>query len=139
MTPTAIARYVAAIAVAAGGYQHFDLYRHSYHAIDRIGPLFALNVIVSAGLTAALLTRTDRTTRYTTIAFTASTLLAFVVSRTVGLLGFKETGLNPSPQAAITLAAETIALLALLVAPRSAHGRVHARVGGRDRTDHTES
>ena len=87
MTPTTVARYVAAVAVAAGGYQHFDLYRHSYHAIDRIGPLFAVNVIVSAGLTTALLTRTDRTTRYTAIAFTATTLLAFAVSRTVGLVG----------------------------------------------------
>ena len=118
MTPTTLARYVAATAVAVGGYQHFDLYRHSYHAINAIGPLFALNVIVSAGLTAALLTRSDRTTRYAAIAFTAATLLAFVVSRTVGLLGFKETGWNPSPQAAITLAAETSALLALLVARR---------------------
>jgi hypothetical protein len=113
MRPLDGLRAAAAVAVAVGGYEHFDLYRHGYHAIHNIGPLFALNVIASAGLAAALVTRRDRATAAVAAVFTVTSLGAFVLSRTSGLLGFKETGLQPSPQAPTTLVAEVLALALL--------------------------
>jgi hypothetical protein len=111
-----VLRWAAAVAVGVGGYEHFDLYRHGYRAIDHIGPLFAANVVVSAGLVAALLSRRDLVTRLVALAFTALSLGAFVLSRTSGLLGFKEVGLDPRPQAPATIVAEVAALVLLAIA-----------------------
>jgi hypothetical protein len=41
----------------------------------------------------------------------AGSLVAFALSRTVGLFGFTETGWQPSPYAAITVVAEVLTLL----------------------------
>jgi hypothetical protein len=111
-------RLAAAVAVGVAGFEHLDLYRHGYHNIHAIGPLFAVNVIASAGLVAALATRRDHAVELGAAVFTALSLAAFVLSRTSGLLGFKETGLEPRPQAAITIVAEiaALALLALALA-----------------------
>ena len=122
MSGAHVLRYATAVAVAAGGYTHFDLYRRSYHAIPRVGVLFALNVIASAAITAALVTRHDRVTRFAALALTAGTLVAFALSRTTGLAGFKETGLTPRPQAAITLAVELAAAAMLIAASLVARG-----------------
>ena len=106
----------AAIAIAFGGYIHFDLYRHAYQHIANIGVLFALNVIASAGLVVALVLRPNRLSHLAALLFTVGSLAGFIASRTIGLLGFKETGLTPSPQALLTLIAELSAITLLTTA-----------------------
>ena len=116
MTRSKILCYLAATAIGIGGYVHLVLYWRSYHAIPRIGVLFALDIIVAAGVAMALLVRHDTLSIVAAIAHTASALGGFVLSRTIGLWGFKETGLTPTPHAAIALAAEAAALILLALA-----------------------
>ncbi len=97
--------------IGVGGYIQFDLYRHDYQHLAKIGVLFALNVIASAGLVVALVLRPHRLSHLAALLFTVGSLTGFVASRTVGLLGFKETGLTPSPQALLTVAAELAAIV----------------------------
>ena len=99
MTVTRILSLAAAVAIAVGGYVHFDLYRHGYQSIRNIGVLFALNIVLSAAFTAALTMRTDVYTAVAALLFSAGSFGGFVISRSIGLLGFKETGLNPTPPA----------------------------------------
>ena len=112
--------YASAAALAVGGYVHFDLYRHAYQSIPRIGLMFAANVVISAGVATALVVRRDRISAFAALLLAAGTLGGFALSRTVGLLGFSETGLRPSPQAAITLLAEAGAAAVLALGLRHA-------------------
>lgn len=54
--------------------------------------------------------------RLAAIALAAGALIGFAASRTVGIFGFIERGLQPAPQALISVLAE-VATLALLAAP----------------------
>ena len=105
--------YASAAALAVGGYVHFDLYRHAYQSIPRVGLMFAANVVISAGVAVALIVRRDLISASAALLLAVATLGSFAVSRTVGLLGFTETGLRPSPQATITIVAEAAATAAL--------------------------
>jgi hypothetical protein len=109
----------AAAALLVGGYEHWSLYRRSYHVIPVIGVLFALNAGASAVTGAALLVRREMVVRAGGVAVALTTLGFFVASRLPGgVFNFQERGLNPAPQAAITVAAETatVVLLAVSVA-----------------------
>ena len=110
MTRTTIPCGLAATAVAIGGYIHLVLYRRSYHAIAHVGVMFALDVVLAAGIATALLLRRDILSIAAALLHTIGALTGFVLSRTVGLSGFKETGLQPSPEAASALITETVAL-----------------------------
>lgn len=137
---TAPSRALLAAASAAlfiGGYEHWSLYRHGYHAIPIIGVLFALNAGASAVTGLALFVRRDLVVRAAALAVAATTLGFFIASRLPGgVFNFQEKGLAPAPQAAITIAAElaTIVLVALSVAwdlrVAPARGRAPRRVVG---------
>jgi hypothetical protein len=65
----------------------------------------------------------------------AGSLVAFTLSRTVGLFDFTETGWQPSPYAAITVIAEVLTLLvvgatALRQRPRASNDVSDSRVDG---------
>jgi hypothetical protein len=63
----------------------------------------------------------------------AGALVAFALSRTVGLFGFTELGWNPSPQAAVSVIAEVLTVVFVAASvlssrtktplPNSAHTR----------------
>jgi hypothetical protein len=131
MTRRAAQCYLAAVAIAIGGYVHLVLYRRSYHAIPHIGALFAFDIIVAAGITMALLTRHDTPSILGALAHTASAVAGFALSRTVGLWGFKESGFTPSPHAAIALAAEIVAFVVLVWATVGQVAGSRAQVGAR--------
>jgi hypothetical protein len=116
MSTRSLVRVTAALAVAVAGYVHLILYRRSYHAIPRVGAMFAIDVVIAAGVAAALVVRHDRVVVFVGLAQTAAALGGFALSRTIGLLGFKETGFDPAPHAAVALGAELAALVLLTIA-----------------------
>ena len=122
---------VAAGAIAVGGYVHFCLYRRGYRAIPKIGPAFLLQVVASVVVASALLligkerflhfgrvvVRSSLVAETLGLALSLGTLAAFAASRTPsGLLGFREGGLQPAPQALLTVVAESAALVLLSAA-----------------------
>jgi hypothetical protein len=106
--------------LAISGVIHAYLYIHGYQYIPTIGTAFlvqasvfcALGVLVAAGGPAWL--------RWAGGVSSVAALIAFALSRTVGLSGFTEHGWNPAPQAALSVAAEalTVVLVAFAVLSR---------------------
>lgn len=85
-----IARIAAATFLLVGGGIHLDLWRGGYRAIKYIGPLFVVNAAVSALLVLAVLIRPDVRVAVAALVFSAGSIVALVLSRTTGLLGFTE-------------------------------------------------
>jgi hypothetical protein len=119
----------SAALILAGGYVHFCLYRHGYRFIPEIGVSFLLQSASSALLGAALLVRGGRVrvsrrsfgiaqlTRLSAIGLSLGTLAALGIAHTSGgLFHFREIGLRPAPQTAITIAVESFAAVLLAVA-----------------------
>ncbi len=126
--PGTTARLVAAAAVLVSGLVHLQLYFDGYrNAGDaNFGRSFLLNAIASVVLSVALLFRREVLVRIAAAGLLAGTLVAFALSRSdIEVFGFTESGLNPSPQAAIALVAEIVGLLALAATfiPRIGAGR----------------
>jgi hypothetical protein len=110
-----IARVGAAGCLAASGVIHADLYLHGYHAIPVVGPAFLLQASAALAVALLLLLTATAIPRLAAAALTAGALAGFAASRTIGIFGFVERGLQPAPQALISLLVE-IATLGLLVA-----------------------
>ena len=113
-------RLVAAACVLIGGIVHLQLWADGYRDVPNanLGRSFIANGVASV-VVATLL-------RLGGIAVSVGTLVAFALSRTDrGIFGFTEQGLQPSPQAALTLVAEIGAalLLASTFLPRVGAGR----------------
>ncbi|PPK65617.1 hypothetical protein V5P93_005087 [Actinokineospora auranticolor] len=110
-----ILRVAAAVALLGAGLVHADLYLHGYRALAVIGPAFLLQAAASLAL-AVLLPCTDLLLlRLAAAGAAGGALVGFVLSRTVGLFGFTESGLQPAPEALLSVIAE-FAVLALLTA-----------------------
>lgn len=134
MSRHTVARLLGALAVGIGGWIHLRLYRRSYHAISPIGPLFAVDVVTAAGITTALVLRHDTIVAAVGVLHSIGALSGFVLSRTVGLFGFKESWLQPSPETSLTLATETLAVVLLIYGARLTY---HTRaIAMRRRTVH---
>jgi len=109
-------RLAGAVLVLIGGAVHLKLNLDDYGTED-IGRTFALNAGASALAAAYLVLRNDILGPLAGIAVSAGTLIAFGLSRQGdGILDFREVGFNPSPDAAITVAAEGLALMLLALA-----------------------
>lgn len=108
-----LVRVIAAALLLTGAAVHFDLWRGGYDGIRYIGPLFLVNVAASAIVAVALQVRKDDVLLLAGAGIAVSSLVALVLSRTTGLLGFMEAGFTP--QAMRTIAAEVGALVALAV------------------------
>ncbi|MFE7295787.1 hypothetical protein [Streptomyces sp. NPDC057579] len=109
-------RSATAATLAAGGYIHAQLYVGEYRFIHTIGPLFLLQASASFALAVLLLVGTPPLLLRTAAAGVAlGALGGFAASRTVGVFGFTEHGLQPEPQAVLSLLAETGTLLLLAV------------------------
>jgi hypothetical protein len=123
-TGTIVATIVGAIAVMVSGWVHFYLYfRGGYRGIAldsvlgvNISRSFAINAVAAALIAEALVLGV----RYRALLLPAAaagialgvlTLVGYVLSRTRGLLGFKETA--TTTEAVIALVAEGVAILAL--------------------------
>ncbi|MGH9002768.1 MAG: hypothetical protein ACRDYV_06535 [Acidimicrobiia bacterium] len=108
-----LVRPLAAALLLAGGLIHLELWQGGYRGIPSIGPLFLLNVVASAAVAVALFIPHRRWPLAAGAALSAGSLAGLVLSRTVGVFGFMESGWTP--MALRALAAETGALVALAV------------------------
>ncbi|MFF3517453.1 hypothetical protein [Streptomyces sp. NPDC002573] len=113
--PTLALRWATAATLAAGGYIHAQLYVDEYRFIPIIGPLFLLQASASFALATLLLMMGTPPLLFRAAAagVALGALGGFTASRTVGVFGFTERGLQPAPQAALSLVAETGTLLLL--------------------------
>ena len=119
----------AAGLLAAGGWFHWCLYRHGYRYIPTIGPLFMLNALSSLAVAVLVAVRRELLVRVAGVILAGTSLAAFVASRTVGLLAFRERGLQPAPQAPLVLAVEVLALVVLAASYRWDRALARTRAG----------
>jgi hypothetical protein len=115
-----LARVGAAVCLAISGILHAQLYLHGYRTIPGIGPAFLLQASAALAVALLLLISSAAVLRLGAAALAAGALVGFIASRTIGVLGFVEYGLQPAPQALISLLVETTAL-ALLAVPLPDH------------------
>lgn len=118
MNPTfpLMARVGAAGCLAASGIIHAQLYLHGYRTIPGIGPAFLLQASGSVAVALLLLVTSAGVLRLAAAGLAAGALAGFAASRTIGVFGFIEYGLQPAPQALISVLVE-IATLTLLATP----------------------
>ncbi len=106
-----------AATLVASGISHSYLYIHGYQHIPTIGAAFVVQASVSFALALLILIGGPSWLQWAAAAVAGGALVAFALSRTIGLFGFSETGWQPSPHAAISVAAEllTVGLWAFYV------------------------
>jgi hypothetical protein len=114
LVPFAV-RLAVAATVAESGYVHAKLYIHDYRFIPHIGPMFLLQAAVSFALAALLLLGGPLILQVAAAGTALGALGGFVLSRTIGILGFTERGFQPQPDALLSVLSE-IATLGLLAA-----------------------
>jgi len=115
-TTATVIRLLTAAATIGTGYVHASLYlNQGYRAIPTIGPAFLLLSSGAFAVAALLLAGSSPVLRLGAAAVAAGALGGFVLSRTTGVAGFTERGLQPAPQALISLITE-LGALALLAA-----------------------
>lgn len=116
MRPTAATaiRLLTAAATAGIGYVHASLYlNHGYRAIPTIGPAFLLLSSGAFAVAALMLAGGSAVLRLGAAGVAAGALGGFILSRTTGVAGFTERGLQPAPEALISLITELGALTLL--------------------------
>lgn len=106
-------RWFAAVLVAAGGAVHLSLYLDGYQSIPRVGPLFLANVVAAVLIAIALAARPIGIVALAAAGFAMASLASFGLSRTVGLLGFREAGLDVRSAATLAVEALTLSVLGL--------------------------
>jgi hypothetical protein len=84
-------RMVVAVAVLVSGAVHVKLWADGVRDINVIGPLFLLNAVAALVIAGALLFWRSWLPLLAAVGFGASTLMAFVLSATVGLFGVNES------------------------------------------------
>ena len=99
----------ASLAVSA--YSHAYLYIHGYQHIPMIGTAFLVQASVSLSLALLIVVGGPWWIEWAAAAMAGGSLVAFVLSRTVGLFGFTERGWDPAPHAAISVVAEALCVL----------------------------
>jgi hypothetical protein len=97
--------------VAVSGFVHAYLYTDGYLDIPTVGPAFLLQGSVFCALAMLILVGGPAWLQLVAAIGAAGSLVAFALSRTLGLFGFIETGWQPSPYAAVSVVAEVLTLL----------------------------
>jgi hypothetical protein len=97
-----------AVTLAVSGISHAYLYIHGYQHIPVIGTSFIVQASVSFALAALVLLGGPAWLRWAAAMLAGGSLVAFALSRTVGLFGFSEQGWQPSPHAVVSVVAEAL-------------------------------
>ena len=114
-----------ALSLVVSAASHAYLYIHGYQHIPKIGTAFQIQASIFFALAVLILVGGPGWLRWVAAAGAGGSLVAFVLSRTVGLFGFTEFGWEPSPYAASSVVAEVLTVLLW------AGGLVGWRVAGR--------
>lgn len=97
--------------LAVGGYIKAYLYADGYRDIPSVGPAFLIQASISFTLAVLILVGGPLWLRIAAAVLAAGALVAFVLSRTVGLFGFTELGWQPAPEAAVAVMVEVVTLV----------------------------
>ncbi|OBF63313.1 hypothetical protein A5753_12405 [Mycobacterium sp. 852002-51971_SCH5477799-a] len=119
MTLTSIlVRLGLAVSLTISAASHAYLYVHGYRHIPMIGTAFLIQASLSFAVALLIVIGGPGWLRWAGAALAAGSLVAFVMSRTVGLSGFLERGWDPAPYAAASVIAEvlTVAMWATALA-----------------------
>ncbi|HUO40912.1 MAG TPA: hypothetical protein VMU34_25100 [Mycobacterium sp.] len=113
--------------LAVSGLIHAYLYVQSYRYIPTVGPGFLLQASIFCALAVLILVGAPDWFSWLAGLLSMGALIAFALSRTVGLFGFTERGWQPAPEAALAVIAEvlTVVLVAAAFLPRTTK-RAHA-------------
>ncbi|OBH86112.1 hypothetical protein [Mycobacterium sp. E2989] len=108
---TLLIRIGLAASLAVGGASHAYLYVHGYRHIPDIGAAFLVQASASFAIALLVLAGGPAWLRWAGAALAGGSLVAFTLSRTVGLNGFLERGWEPAPYAALSVGAEALTVL----------------------------
>ncbi len=101
-------RLALAAALAVSAFSHAYLYVHGYQHIPMIGTSFLIQASVSSSLALLVAAGGPWWLQWAAAAMAGGSLVAFALSRTVGLFGFSERGWDPAPHAALTVVSEAL-------------------------------
>ncbi|MFJ5724828.1 hypothetical protein [Streptomyces sp. NPDC093149] len=113
--PAFAMRLAIAAALAGSGYIHAQLYLAGYRFIHVVGDLFLLQASAAFAVAALVLFAAPVLVRVAAAGVALGALAGFTASRTIGVFGFTERGLQPAPQALLSVLLETGTLLILAV------------------------
>ena len=125
-------RIAISASLAVSGVVHAYLYIHGYRDIPAVGQAFLVQGSAFCALAVLIMAGGPAWLQLVAVIGAMGSLVAFALSRTVGLLGFTETGWQPSPYAAITVLAEVLTVLlvgttALRASPRASKASLRHR------------
>ena len=100
-----------AASLAVSAVSHAYLYIHGYQHIPTIGTAFLIQASVSFSLALLIVMGGPWWLQWAAAAMAGGSLVAFVLSRTIGLFGFTERGWDPSPHAAVSVGAEVLTVV----------------------------
>ena len=122
--PTGVAvRAAISITLLVSGLVHAYLYVHGYHDIPIVGPAFLLQGSAFIALAILILCDGPRWLQWAAGLGALASLVAFALSRTVGLVGFIERGWEP-PYGPLAVIAE---VLTVLIVAASLHSPKRSR------------
>jgi hypothetical protein len=101
--------FAASLLISAAS--HSYLYVHGYRHIPTVGTAFLIQASVSFALALVIVVGGPDWLRWAAAAVSGGSLVAFALSRTVGLFGFSEHGWDPSPHAAVSVVGEALTVL----------------------------
>jgi hypothetical protein len=97
--------------LAVSGVIHAYLYTNGYRDIPTVGPAFLVQASLFCALAVLILVGGPAWLQLAAAAGAAGSLVAFALSRTIGLFGFIETGWEPSPYALLSVVAEVLTVV----------------------------
>jgi hypothetical protein len=100
-----------AVSLLVSAVSHAYLYVHGYQHIPKIGASFLIQASVSFAVAVLIALGGPVWLRWAAAAIAGGSLVAFTASRTVGIFGFSEQGWEPTPYAALSVAAEVLTVL----------------------------
>jgi hypothetical protein len=115
-------RFGIAVSLVVSAVSHAHLYRHGYQHIPNIGDGFLMQASVSFALALLILVGGPSWLRWAAAAVAGGSVVAFAMSRTIGVAGFVEQGWDPSPYAALSLGAELATVVLCITGHRIANG-----------------
>jgi hypothetical protein len=121
-------RWAVAATLAVAGVVHAYLYVDGYRDIPVVGPGFLVQASVFCAVAVLILAGGPAWLDLVAALGALGSLMAFALSRTVGLFEFVETGWQPSPYAAITVITEVLTVVLVAAEALRQRPRTFTRV-----------